>query len=263
MPPPKTKRNLWLAFLDEAKANRLYIAYAQKAREEGHSEIAKLFEEIAEAETAHALSHLRALKEIKSTYENLKEVVEIEAQEAQQVFPRLLKEVRKEGDPEAIQSLEIAMHEGTVHLQKFSQALEDLKKKLKVSPSSTPQPTPVTPSPPLPLVNSEVGQEKFRIASLERIREIVFGLQDGIVSTVAVSSSMMLATGQTFPTLLAGLASALAGTISMSSGTYLASKSEKELHQAELDKEKQEVLQKPEEEAAELVEMYRQEGFSY
>ena len=72
----KTNRNLWTAFIGEAKANRIYTAYAIKAMEEGLPEIAQIFLEVAGAETAHALSHLNAMEEVKSTYENLKHVVE-------------------------------------------------------------------------------------------------------------------------------------------------------------------------------------------
>src|SRR5437667_11229818 len=64
LPPPpataqqsRTNRNLWMAFVEEAKANRVYIAYGKRAVEEGHPEIAEAVWEVSGAEAAHALGH--------------------------------------------------------------------------------------------------------------------------------------------------------------------------------------------------------------
>ena len=68
----KTKDNLLSAFAGESQANRKYLAFAKKADQEGFSQAAKLFRAAAEAETVHAHAHLRVLREVKSTAENLK-----------------------------------------------------------------------------------------------------------------------------------------------------------------------------------------------
>ena len=68
----KTSDSLKSAFAGESQANRRYLAFAQKAKEEGFPQAARLFRAIAEAETVHALNHLRILGEIKSIKENLK-----------------------------------------------------------------------------------------------------------------------------------------------------------------------------------------------
>jgi rubrerythrin len=67
----KTEENLKEAFAGESQANRKYLAFAKKAAEEGYSQVAKLFRAAAEAETVHAHNHLRALKGIRSTKENV------------------------------------------------------------------------------------------------------------------------------------------------------------------------------------------------
>ena len=69
----KTEKNLKDAFAGESQANRKYLAFAQKAQTEGYPQVAKLFRAAAEAETVHAHTHLRTLKGVKSTLENLKE----------------------------------------------------------------------------------------------------------------------------------------------------------------------------------------------
>ena len=67
----RTIENLKDAFAGESQANRRYLAFAEKAEKEGLMQAAKLFRAAAEAETIHALNHLRIMGEIKSTVENL------------------------------------------------------------------------------------------------------------------------------------------------------------------------------------------------
>jgi vacuolar iron transporter family protein len=268
----KTKKNLWTAFLGEAKANRVYNAFAIKAMDEGHPEVAQLFWEVAGAETAHAVSHLRSLGEVRSTVENLRMVVEEESYESGQMYPKMIKEALAAGRSDAADSFRLAMEREKYHLGLFQEALRNLEKKLAGSPKAQEASTPpqaaarkipekaeVKTAPPS---TGEVAQEKGRIATLERIREVVFGMQDGLVSTVAVASSVMAATAQRPIVFVAGMTSALAGMISMGTGSYLSSKAEKELHLAEIEAEARELEAKPEEEIAELIEIYRQEGLT-
>ncbi len=67
----KSEQNLREAFAGESQANRKYLAFASAADKEGYPQAARLFRAAAEAETIHANNHLRALKGIKSTKENL------------------------------------------------------------------------------------------------------------------------------------------------------------------------------------------------
>ena len=69
----KSEQNLREAFAGESQANRKYLAFAAAADKENYPQAARLFRAAAEAETIHAHNHLRALKGIKSTKENLKE----------------------------------------------------------------------------------------------------------------------------------------------------------------------------------------------
>ena len=59
----QTEKNLWEAFAGESQANRKYLAFAKKAEQEGYPQVARLFRAAAEAETVHAHTHLRTLKE--------------------------------------------------------------------------------------------------------------------------------------------------------------------------------------------------------
>ena len=77
----QTEQNLQEAFAGESQANRKYLAFAKKADQEGFPQAAKLFRAAAEAETVHAHAHLRVLKGVKSTAENLKEAIAGETHE--------------------------------------------------------------------------------------------------------------------------------------------------------------------------------------
>ena len=56
-----TEKNLKEAFAGESQANRMYLAFAQKAESDGYSQIAKLFRAAAAAETVHAHAHFRVM----------------------------------------------------------------------------------------------------------------------------------------------------------------------------------------------------------
>ena len=58
----QTTDNLKAAFAGESQASRKYLAFARKADQEGHPQIARMFRAAAQAETVHAAAHLRALE---------------------------------------------------------------------------------------------------------------------------------------------------------------------------------------------------------
>ena len=109
----------------------------------------------------------------------------------------------------------------------------------------------------------EVDKERFRVANLGRLREVVFGAQDGILSTVALVTSVAVAIGDGATILVAGLAAALAGMISMATGAYLGSRAEQDVQRAEIAREAQEMEENPAEEFAELVVILQREGRSF
>jgi VIT1/CCC1 family predicted Fe2+/Mn2+ transporter/rubrerythrin len=109
----------------------------------------------------------------------------------------------------------------------------------------------------------EVDKERFRVANLGRLREVVFGAQDGILSTVALVTSVAVAIGDGATILVAGLAAALAGMISMATGAYLGSRAEQDVQRAEIAREARELDENPAEEFAELVVVLQREGRSF
>lgn len=123
----RTSENLKDAFSGESQANRRYIAFARKAEEEGLPQIAKLFRAAAEAETVHALNHLRIMKEIKSTAENLDTAIKGETFEFTEMYPEYLSIAREEGERQAAWSFDVANKVEEIHASLFSKAVEVLR----------------------------------------------------------------------------------------------------------------------------------------
>ena len=122
----KTLENLKEAFAGESQANRLYLAFAKKADEEGYPQVARLFRAAAEAETVHAHAHLEAMKGVKGTEENIQEAISGETFEFTKMYPQMLEEAKEEGHKDAAMSFDNANRVEEIHAALYKQALENL-----------------------------------------------------------------------------------------------------------------------------------------
>ena len=296
----RTEKNLWNAIVSEALANLKYNAYAQRAMQEGHPEVAQIFQEVAGAETIHGINHLRVTGDMASTVENLRIIIEGEAQEAATIYPMMIREALGEGNQEAADSFTLAMERERHHLAAFIAALNGLEAKLAaqngdVRPAPAPMPVPAPEIPVMPAsigavsyapvpdgsseaaaaagrafdrdtyntAAAEVDREIWRVARLGRLREVVFGAQDGLLSTVALVTSLAVAFESQTTVVVAGLAGALPGMISMATGALLGSRAERDVQRAEIEREARELDANPGEELAELVILFQREGRTY
>ncbi len=94
------------------------------------------------------------------------------------------------------------------------------------------------------------------------IREVVFGANDGMVSTLALVAGLTGAALNNWIIVLAGLTEVLTGAISMAVGTYISTKSQREYYYKELKREKYEIKNMPKTEVDEVREIYRKKGFN-
>jgi len=122
----KTKKNLMEAFAGESQANRKYLAFANKADQEGYPGVAKLFRAAAAAETVHAHSHLRALGGINTTKDNLKEAISGETHEFVSMYPKMIGEAKAEGEKVAERSFVFANEVEQIHAGLYKKALDNL-----------------------------------------------------------------------------------------------------------------------------------------
>ncbi|MBI2218863.1 MAG: VIT1/CCC1 transporter family protein [Candidatus Rokubacteria bacterium] len=295
----KTDANLQVALAGEADANRRYIAYGVQALNEGRPEIAQLFFEAAGAETVHALNHLRTMRAIGTTRENLERAATGEMEEIEVILPRMIQEAQEEARQDAAASFRLALDRERHHRDMFRAALAAFDRVPPARPpEASPPPPPATAvaaegrsveAPPAPperdrahgaaalgarasaMLGSdgkaqghgaELATEPERIERLGSIRELVFGAQDGLVSTFAVVAGLAAAGAHHLVVLLAGLVSAAAGVLSMSIGTFLSSRAQRQVYEAELARERREIRDHPGEEVAELVASLMSRGMS-
>jgi VIT1/CCC1 family predicted Fe2+/Mn2+ transporter len=128
------------------------------------------------------------------------------------------------------------------------------------SPSDRPHPGSPASAYPKAWLAEHLAEERKASALLGEIREVVFGAQDGLVSTLAVVATVAGASGESFPVVVAGIASGLAGVFSMAAGEYIGSKSQREIYDAQVANERVEVEERPGESEAEVAYMLSEEG---
>jgi len=122
----KSENCLKEAFAGESQANRKYLAFAVKADQEGFPQAARLFRAAAEAETIHAHNHLRALKGIKGTKENLAEAIAGETHEFKKMYPEMIDAAKAEGDKTAERTFTYANEVEKIHAALYQKMLDGL-----------------------------------------------------------------------------------------------------------------------------------------
>ena len=125
----KTEDFLKEAFAGESQANRKYTSFAAQAEKEGYPQAAKLFRAAAEAEAVHASNHLRALKAIKTTKENLREAIIGETHEFKEMYPEMIEAAKAEGMKDAERTLSYANAVEEYHAKLYHEMLEGLESK--------------------------------------------------------------------------------------------------------------------------------------
>ena len=108
------------------------------------------------------------------------------------------------------------------------------------------------------------GEQWHKLDKSGSTRAAVFGISDGLVSNTALvmgfAGASLAGAIDNSVVLFAGLAGLLAGAFSMAAGEYVSVASQRDLFKREIDLERQELLEKPEEERLELELIYRAKG---
>jgi VIT1/CCC1 family predicted Fe2+/Mn2+ transporter len=94
------------------------------------------------------------------------------------------------------------------------------------------------------------------------LRAAVFGINDGLVSNLALVMGFAGAATGNDIIVLAGVAGLLAGAFSMAAGEYVSMQSQKELFERQIELEREELRFMPEKERQELAALYRAKGLS-
>jgi VIT1/CCC1 family predicted Fe2+/Mn2+ transporter len=97
---------------------------------------------------------------------------------------------------------------------------------------------------------------------LNWLRAGILGANDGIVSIAALVVGVAAATSDIRTILIAGVAGIVAGSISMAAGEYVSVSSQRDSEKALIARERQELIDQPDEELLELAEIYQSKGLS-
>lgn len=104
-----------------------------------------------------------------------------------------------------------------------------------------------------------VHHQKSSVA--EVLKEVVFGMEDGMVSTLGSITGIAVGSGNHFTIILAGVVIIAVESISMGIGSYLSNRSQEELEERKIQEEAHEIANYPQQEKKELYEMYIGEGW--
>ena len=102
--------------------------------------------------------------------------------------------------------------------------------------------------------------EKRRVEKRGRIRQFVFGSMDGLLVPLGVVSGVAGGTGSTKAVVVAGIAEAFAGALSMGAGEFLSGRAEAQVQQAEIREENLSIRDNPHDELNEMVLLLENEG---
>ena len=132
----KTLDNLIAAYNGESNANAKYLAYAEKADEEGYAKVASLFRAAASAEKIHLTNHAQVIESmggtpeavitlpaIKTTKENLEDGVKGETYERSTMYPAFISQAEKDDNPDAIRTFTFAQAAEAEHAKLYETAL--------------------------------------------------------------------------------------------------------------------------------------------
>ncbi len=104
------------------------------------------------------------------------------------------------------------------------------------------------------------GRETWHMNSTGWLSGAIYGANDGLASVFGIVAGVSGATGGSSFVLTAGAAGAIASALSMATGAYLAERSEVEVAEANVERERQEIAEHPEEEKEELSLFYQLKG---
>ena len=122
---------------------------------------------------------------------------------------------------------------------------------------------PAAPAGPRAALDTILKRERWHGRGGSWVADAIYGVNDGLGAVFGIVSGVAGATNnQQHYVLISGLAGMLASSLSMGAGAYLAAKSEAEVYEAEIAREKREVEENPEEEIEEMSLFYQLQGFN-
>lgn len=123
--------------------------------------------------------------------------------------------------------------------------------------------THAAPGHPVPSSIEDMASRHQSIGAGGNLRAAIFGVNDGALSNVSLILGMSGAAADEKVVLLSGIAGLLAGAFSMAAGEYVSVRSQREMYEHQIDLERKELAEYPEEEAEELALIYAARGMPF
>ncbi len=109
-------------------------------------------------------------------------------------------------------------------------------------------------------LNRILGRESWHRTGAGWISGAIYGANDGLAAVFGIVAGVSGATGGSSFVLTAGLFGAIASGLSMATGAFLAERSEGEVAAANVERERQEIIDNPDEEKEEVSLLYQLKG---
>jgi VIT1/CCC1 family predicted Fe2+/Mn2+ transporter/rubrerythrin len=145
------------------------------------------------------------------------------------------------------------LHEIRREERSHSRAVEEIRR-------GAPEPGPADKPPAQIRLDRILGRERWHRSGGGWISGVIYGANDGLAAVFGIVAGVSGATGGSPFVLTAGVAGALASALSMATGAFLAERSEAEVMEANLEQERREIAEHPEEEKEELSLFYQLKG---
>lgn len=257
MRDPKVIGALRAAWEREIEAAQLYRLLSEQQEDERRR---KLLLRLAEAEEGHAQAFAERISALGGT----PPTDSTAPTSAQRLMVRTL------GTDAMLRRLEAEEERNIAQFDRHAQALaadaesyalftriEDEEKQHAITLHSL-----KAPDEPRTRLEAMLKGEKWHVSTGSWIGDAIYGVNDGLGAVFGVVSGMAGATDGDRIVLVSGLVAMLASALSMGSSAFMASKSEREVYEAEIGRERAEIEQSPAHEKEELALLYQLKGFS-
>ena len=254
----KLIEGLRAAWKQEISSARLYRELARRARASSQRDI---MIRLAEAEERHAEKFAARLRELGSAQPEFRESFGARARRwlmLQMGTDAALRNAEASEDTATAQYADLAANETQAESRADVRAMQIEEQAHSRLLSEMTQP-------PAPSVRLDVmmKKEKWHVRGSGWIGQAIYGMNDGLGSVFGVVAGVAGATNASAQfVIVSGLAAVVANAISMGAGAYLATKSEREVYEAEIARERKEIKSDPEQEQEELALFYELKGFT-
>jgi vacuolar iron transporter family protein len=258
--PREAVGRLLQAWRGEVQARQMYLLLAERM---GDSRRGEIIRAIADAEGSHRQRIERRLRELG---EPVPDPSSVRLSVVQRLQARLAPVEAVIARMEAAEELEITdryrrptgdaatdkvLEEIRVEEQGHSRSLESMEVAHHASPA---------PSSVQSRLNRILGRESWHRTGAGWISGAIYGANDGLAAVFGIVAGVSGATGGSSFVLTAGLFGAIASGLSMATGAFLAERSEGEVAAANVERERQEIAEHPEEEKEEVSLFYQLKG---